>query len=307
MQYGEGLARLLTRKLGLAVAARETEGPGREPQADRIRRDPACVRHARHRAAGLERQRRVDRRKAIPQRAGAVSDVRHAVPVHRAARCPDPVGRGARRQAGRHRSAGRHRRHLHAAPVQGAQERARTTPRGAGATSQRSSARASSTRWSPSAACRCPRSPTSRRRDLSAALRSTPSQTVAVRLALPEIAPSIIAAGTYPSLRRNYRTVGMYNFAVGACRPARRPRLRDPRCGVRQSGRDDGRSIRRRPRPCRRTSRATRCCRSTTARHAGTTTRRRSAWCAAIELRRVGRYQPISRLVLSSFSFRNLR
>ena len=46
-------------------------------------------------------------------------------------------------------------------------------------------------------------------------LALTPSQTVAIRLALPEIAPSIIAAGTYPSLRRNYRTVGMYNFAVG--------------------------------------------------------------------------------------------
>ncbi|MEJ0075574.1 MAG: TAXI family TRAP transporter solute-binding subunit [Alphaproteobacteria bacterium] len=45
-------------------------------------------------------------------------------------------------------------------------------------------------------------------------LALTPSQTVAVRLALPEIAPSIIAAGTYPSLRRNYRTVGLYNFAV---------------------------------------------------------------------------------------------
>ena len=35
-----------------------------------------------------------------------------------------------------------------------------------------------------------------------------------MRLALPEIAPSIIAAGTYPSLRRNYQTVGVYNFAV---------------------------------------------------------------------------------------------
>jgi len=46
-------------------------------------------------------------------------------------------------------------------------------------------------------------------------LALTPTQTVAVRLALPEIAPSIIAAGTYPSLRRNYRTVGMYNFAIG--------------------------------------------------------------------------------------------
>lgn len=45
-------------------------------------------------------------------------------------------------------------------------------------------------------------------------LTLTPSEIVAIRLALPEIAPSIIAAGTYASLRRNYRTVGIYNFAV---------------------------------------------------------------------------------------------
>lgn len=45
-------------------------------------------------------------------------------------------------------------------------------------------------------------------------LTLTPSQTVAVRLALPELAPSLIAAGTYPSLRRHYPTVGVYNFAV---------------------------------------------------------------------------------------------
>lgn len=45
-------------------------------------------------------------------------------------------------------------------------------------------------------------------------LNLTPNQLIAIRLALPEIAPSVIAAGTYPSLRRNYQTVGMYNFAV---------------------------------------------------------------------------------------------
>jgi TRAP transporter TAXI family solute receptor len=45
-------------------------------------------------------------------------------------------------------------------------------------------------------------------------LTLAPSQIVAIRLALPEIAPSIIAAGTYASLRRAYRTVGVYNFAV---------------------------------------------------------------------------------------------
>src|SRR5262249_45976883 len=42
----------------------------------------------------------------------------------------------------------------------------------------------------------------------------TPSQTVAIRLALPELASSYIAAGTYPSLRRHYQTVGIYNFAI---------------------------------------------------------------------------------------------
>jgi TRAP transporter TAXI family solute receptor len=45
-------------------------------------------------------------------------------------------------------------------------------------------------------------------------LTLAPTEKVAIRLALPEIAPSVIAAGTYPSLRRNYQTVGVYNFAV---------------------------------------------------------------------------------------------
>jgi uncharacterized protein len=41
-----------------------------------------------------------------------------------------------------------------------------------------------------------------------------PSQIDAIRFAMPEIAQSTIAAGTYPSLRPGYHTVGMYNFAV---------------------------------------------------------------------------------------------
>jgi TRAP transporter TAXI family solute receptor len=45
-------------------------------------------------------------------------------------------------------------------------------------------------------------------------LTLTPNQVVALRLALPELSSSLIAAGTYPSLRRHYRTLGMYNFAV---------------------------------------------------------------------------------------------
>jgi TRAP transporter TAXI family solute receptor len=39
-------------------------------------------------------------------------------------------------------------------------------------------------------------------------------QIAALRLAMPELAPSRISAGSYPSLLRHYGTVGLYNFAV---------------------------------------------------------------------------------------------
>jgi TRAP-type uncharacterized transport system substrate-binding protein len=42
----------------------------------------------------------------------------------------------------------------------------------------------------------------------------TPSQIVALRLALPELSASVVAAGTYPSLLRHYQTVGLFNFTV---------------------------------------------------------------------------------------------
>jgi uncharacterized protein len=40
------------------------------------------------------------------------------------------------------------------------------------------------------------------------------SQIVDLRLAVPELGPSSVPAGTYPSLLRHYATVGLYNFAV---------------------------------------------------------------------------------------------
>lgn len=40
------------------------------------------------------------------------------------------------------------------------------------------------------------------------------NEITALRLALPELTPSVIPAGTYPSLLKNYDTVGLYNFAV---------------------------------------------------------------------------------------------
>jgi hypothetical protein len=45
-------------------------------------------------------------------------------------------------------------------------------------------------------------------------LTLTTSQVVALRLAIPELGPSVIPAGAYPSLTRHYQTVGLYNFAV---------------------------------------------------------------------------------------------
>jgi uncharacterized protein len=39
-------------------------------------------------------------------------------------------------------------------------------------------------------------------------------QIAVIRKALPEITPSIVPAGTYSSMARDYQTVGLYNFAV---------------------------------------------------------------------------------------------
>jgi TRAP transporter TAXI family solute receptor len=40
------------------------------------------------------------------------------------------------------------------------------------------------------------------------------NQIVDLRLTMPELGPSVVAAGVYPSLLRHYQTVGLYNFAV---------------------------------------------------------------------------------------------
>src|SRR4029078_172228 len=42
----------------------------------------------------------------------------------------------------------------------------------------------------------------------------TPQNIAAARLAMRELTPSRVPAGTYPSLRRDYQTLGLYNFAV---------------------------------------------------------------------------------------------
>jgi len=42
----------------------------------------------------------------------------------------------------------------------------------------------------------------------------TANEIAALRLAMPELTPSRIAAGTYPSLLRHYQTLGLFNFAI---------------------------------------------------------------------------------------------
>jgi uncharacterized protein len=42
----------------------------------------------------------------------------------------------------------------------------------------------------------------------------TREEILALRLAIPELTPSTIPAGVYPSLKKGYQNVGLYNFAV---------------------------------------------------------------------------------------------
>ena len=42
----------------------------------------------------------------------------------------------------------------------------------------------------------------------------SPGQIADLKSAMPELGGSLVGAGTYPSLRSNYETVGLYNFAV---------------------------------------------------------------------------------------------
>jgi TRAP transporter TAXI family solute receptor len=42
----------------------------------------------------------------------------------------------------------------------------------------------------------------------------TANEIAALRLAMPELTPSRVPAGTYPSLLRSYQTLGLFNFAI---------------------------------------------------------------------------------------------
>jgi TRAP transporter TAXI family solute receptor len=42
----------------------------------------------------------------------------------------------------------------------------------------------------------------------------SPEQVAILRSRFPELTPSLIPSGTYPSLKEDYRTVGLFNFAV---------------------------------------------------------------------------------------------
>ena len=42
----------------------------------------------------------------------------------------------------------------------------------------------------------------------------TRQEIATLRLTMPELSASVVAAGSYPTLRRRYDTVGLFNFAV---------------------------------------------------------------------------------------------
>jgi len=50
--------------------------------------------------------------------------------------------------------------------------------------------------------------------DLVDFVQPSADQIALIRKELPEITPSTVPAGTYPSLARDYQTIGLYNFAV---------------------------------------------------------------------------------------------
>lgn len=45
-------------------------------------------------------------------------------------------------------------------------------------------------------------------------LQFSPEQIALLRTRFPELSPSVIPSGTYPSLHKDYRTLGLYNFAI---------------------------------------------------------------------------------------------
>jgi uncharacterized protein len=45
-------------------------------------------------------------------------------------------------------------------------------------------------------------------------IQPSPEQFALIKTRFPELSPSLIPSGTYPSLREDYHTLGLYNFAI---------------------------------------------------------------------------------------------
>ena len=105
--YGEGLARILTRNLDLPVVRRPTDGPAQNIEILEAGEAKNRIRHDRHRAAGMERDRHVGRKEPGPFDAGDLSNVRHAVPAAGDAGIKHPLDRRHGGKAHRRRTARR--------------------------------------------------------------------------------------------------------------------------------------------------------------------------------------------------------
>jgi TRAP-type uncharacterized transport system substrate-binding protein len=110
-------------------------------------------------------------------------------------------------------------------------------------------------------------------------LQPTPDQVAIIRSHIPELTPSLIPAGTYPSLTEDYHTVGLYNFAV-VDKDLPDDLVYKIVKAVFEHGKNWKAFIQRRRKPCRPMSTVTRSCRftpvpcATTARSASTSRQR---------------------------------
>jgi len=207
--YGEGLARILQRALGVAISTRETEGPNenlRLIESGEAQLGFVTAGAALHAWSGTGGQ---------PLRATRAIFAMYDTPLHFVVRRDTPI-RSLDELSGKRLGAG---------PTGGTA--AEYMPRLLGALGIQPTLEHGS--WADlgaqlreggldglAVAAGVP-FPAIAELEARNAIRYLPlsgAQIATVRLAVPELTASVIPAGSYPSLRRPYETVGLYNIAV---------------------------------------------------------------------------------------------
>ena len=120
--YGEALAQILTEKLGIPVNPLPTQGSIHNVKLLDSGGAQLGMIDDGDRPAGLERHRRLDRRKQFPEYAGAVSDVRYAFSSRGLAAIRHYDPRTARQEARWCRTESGHRRHLYSSNIEASRD-----------------------------------------------------------------------------------------------------------------------------------------------------------------------------------------